>query len=120
MCHAHAVCNSAYLVSGVADTTQLSTSGFASTSHGHTAARLLTRITSRTAWQAPQSDTFKYVQVDLGLVTTVKAVATQGREGPNHWVKTYLLTYSLDGSSWITYKEAGEIKVSMYSYVIHN
>ena len=53
-----------------------------------------------------------WLQIDLGDVTNVSAVATQGSCSGDQWTKSYVITYSKDGVDWKTYEELGTIKVS--------
>ena len=53
-----------------------------------------------------------YLQVDLGAVYQVCAVATQGNPNGNEWTKTFKLKFSFDGSNWRMYQEKGADKVS--------
>lgn len=52
-----------------------------------------------------------YLQVDLGRVYHVCAVATQGNPNENEWTRTFKLKFSLDGSKWSVYQENGADKV---------
>ncbi|XP_078372679.1 uncharacterized protein LOC144656323 isoform X3 [Oculina patagonica] len=67
------------------------------------------------AWCAKTNDKQQYLQIDLGEVTKVCGVASQGRPGfidQGGWfVKTYTLAYSKDGENWTNYKEFGIAKV---------
>jgi coagulation factor V (labile factor) len=45
----------------------------------------------------------EWIQVDLGKVQEIGAVATQGRAHGSYWVRQYYLSYSVDGSKWTTY-----------------
>ena len=45
-----------------------------------------------------------WLQVDLGKLYTVGAVATQGVINGNEWVKAFKLSFSRDGTSWNVYK----------------
>jgi hypothetical protein len=57
----------------------------------------------------------EYLQIDLGRVTTVTMVATQGRPvGFPQWVTSYAIDYSTDGSLWLHYRENGEDKVNKH------
>ena len=42
------------------------------------------------------------IQVDLGSLYYVTAVATQGRPDAAQWVTSYKVTYSLDGVTFYT------------------
>ena len=65
----------------------------------------------RGAWcPKTESNRTDYLQVDMGVVRSVCAVATQaGKEG--QWTASYKLHVSLDGASWDTYKENNAKKV---------
>ncbi|EDO36086.1 predicted protein, partial [Nematostella vectensis] len=52
------------------------------------------------SWCAAPSDVTPYLQVDLGSRHVICAVATQGSPTADHWVQTYKIQASLDGSSW--------------------
>jgi hypothetical protein len=45
----------------------------------------------------------EWIQVDLGKVQDIGAVATQGRAHGSYWVKSYTLTYSRNGNEWFSY-----------------
>ena len=55
-----------------------------------------------------------YLQLDLGGVHFVCAVATQGNSKYkyNDWTKKYKMLLSLDNLSWNAYKENGNTRVS--------
>ena len=58
------------------------------------------------AWVARHRNLNQWLQIDLGPQrTTVKMVATQGRNGISQWVKRYKLLYSSDGGSFRDYKK---------------
>jgi len=51
-----------------------------------------------------------FIQVKLGSGDfTLTGVATQGIYG--YWVKTFTLSYSMDGIDWVEYRENGQVKV---------
>ena len=58
------------------------------------------------------SDKTEYLQVDMGAVYYVCAVATQGSRTGNHWTTSFKLHFSIDGATWKTYKENNAEKVS--------
>ena len=51
-----------------------------------------------------------YIQVDMGAVRTVCAVATQGKKNGS-FIKSYKLSFSTDGTSWTAYQEQSVDKV---------
>lgn len=69
------------------------------------------------SWYALAEDTKPWIQVDLGKVTWLKGVATQGKMF-SLFVKTYKLAYSSDEVKWLIYKEpdamADKVRSSTY------
>ena len=63
------------------------------------------------AWYATPADPEPWLQVDLGKLSLVSAIATQGRRF-TLFVKTYKILYSIDGKSWDAHKENGQVRVS--------
>ena len=53
---------------------------------------------------ASTSNRNDFIQVDMGAVRSVCAVATQGKKNGSH-VKSYKLLVSTDGVTWNTYQE---------------
>ena len=62
-------------------------------------------------WCAAESDLAPYLQVDLGSLHVVCAVATQGNSKAEQWVETYQLQSSTDETTWTDYKEGGQVRV---------
>ncbi|KAL9978620.1 hypothetical protein ACROYT_G016157 [Oculina patagonica] len=63
------------------------------------------------AWCPKHKSTNQWLQVDLGEITAVTKVATQGRYNTEDRVKTYTLSYSVDGTHWTGYKQRATEKV---------
>ena len=59
-------------------------------------------------WSPFKDDFNQWLQVDLGRLTTVTRLATQGRDGSDEWVTKYTLQYSVDGVIYHGYRERGE------------
>ena len=57
------------------------------------------------------TDRTDYLQVDMGEVRFVCAVATQGLRRSPAWTTSYKLHLSADGLNWKTYKETNIEKV---------
>lgn len=55
-------------------------------------------------------DRTDYLQVDMGMVHVICAVATQGK-GTGGYVASYKLSLSTDGANWNAYKEQNQVKV---------
>ena len=56
-------------------------------------------------------DRTDYLQVDVGAMLSVCAVATQGEKINNEWTTNYKLQLSADGVTWNTYEETSTAKV---------
>ena len=63
------------------------------------------------SWIARRNDQNQWIQVDLGRKEVVTAIATQGRSNSNQWVKTFSVSYSLDGKTFESFKINGAVKV---------
>lgn len=67
----------------------------------------------QTSWTALVNDVNQWLQVDFLQNATLSKLATQGRDNTPQWVKSYMLSYSMDGSVFETYKQCGEDKVRL-------
>ena len=54
-----------------------------------------------------------YLQIDLGAMYAICAIATQGSSIKNKWVIRYFLLLSNSGNSWTYYHEDGKPKVNV-------
>ena len=63
------------------------------------------------AWCPKLKSSNQWLQIDLGEITAVTKVATQGRYNSEDRVKTYKLSYSVDGIHWTWYKQRAVDKV---------
>jgi len=68
-------------------------------------------------WISQYADANQYLQIDLGKVTKVTRIATQGRYDAGWWSKTYTLEYSEDGGTFKTYANNGEVDVYANNYI---
>ena len=55
-------------------------------------------------WISQYADVNQWLMVDLGKVTKVTRLATQGRSDAGWWSKSYSLEYSEDGGVFKPYK----------------
>ena len=62
------------------------------------------------------ADRTDYLQVDMGAVHSVCAVATQGQRAGSHWITSYKVHLSTDGVTWNSYKENNVEKVTEIIY----
>ena len=99
------------MVSGALDSSRLAASSSLNDLHDERGSRLLTYSLGAHSLTVQHINLHQYLQIDVALVTTITAVATQGRNNAPQWVRTYLLGYSTSGSTWSTYKENGGVKV---------
>ena len=53
------------------------------------------------------NDDDPYFQIDLGYVDEIRGLATQGHEAKYWFVRTFTLSFSLDGITWFNYTENG-------------
>lgn len=57
------------------------------------------------AWLPNSQDLGQWIQVDLGKITKVTRIATRGRQDAGHWVKSFSLTYSVEGGPFLPYND---------------
>ena len=55
------------------------------------------------AWIPKTQDMGQWIQVDLGNITKITRIATQGRQEAANWVKSYSITFSLEGGPFLSY-----------------
>ena len=58
-----------------------------------------------------ETDRTDYLQVDMGAMLSVCAVATQGEKVYHEWTTSYKLQLSTDGVTWNAYEETNTAKV---------
>ena len=64
-------------------------------------------------WISQYTDAYQFFQIELGSVTKVTRIATQGRDDAGWWTKTYTIDYSVDGG---TFQPYGQVDVYANSY----
>ena len=69
-------------------------------------------------WSAFTNDFNQWLLVDLGSLSMVTRVATQGKNGFDQWVSRYRLQYSIDGDrySYITKSANSSAQVTIISH----
>ena len=83
-------------------------------SHGFKALPSYGRLngTRGDGWCAEKNDKDQWLQVDLGKIIEVCAVATQGDINGNEWVIDFKLAYSKSSDGrWQIYKDANDLEV---------
>ena len=71
----------------------------------------LARLHGASGWCTGSTNHGAHLEVDLGLVTSLCAVATQGIEKDDDWVRDFFVEYSEDGANWVRIQEDGKDKV---------
>jgi hypothetical protein len=61
------------------------------------------RLHLNTAWSAKTDNRKEWLQVDVGMISSITAIATQGRPNADDWVSRYQLQYSSDLAHWNPY-----------------
>ncbi|XP_068677355.1 uncharacterized protein [Montipora foliosa] len=70
------------------------------------------RLNGASAWiPSSTNNNNDYLQIDLGSVYFVCAVATQGNPSADDWTKTYKIETSLDNVNWQMYQENNVVKI---------
>ncbi|XP_078347947.1 lactadherin-like [Oculina patagonica] len=57
------------------------------------------------AWVSRYLDEGQWIQVDLENITKITLVATQGKPKGKQWVKSYSITYSVEGGPFLPYND---------------
>ena len=70
-------------------------------------------------WASQYGDAYQFLQIDLGNVTKVTRIATQGRYDAGWWTTTYTLSYSNDGAAFTAYKN-GEVTLEYSDSRLNN
>ena len=70
------------------------------------------------SWSSKGSLLGQWIQADIGTVTHVTKVATQGRHGWSQWVTSYTLGYSSDGSNFQQYTKVSETCFRFYRVIL--
>ena len=63
-------------------------------------------------------DRTDYLQVDMGAVRSVCAVATQGLRAGANWATSYKVHLSTDGVTWNVYKENNVEKGNKFMFLV--
>ena len=89
---------------------QISASSQYNEDHAANQGRLNFQKTARKSgcWSAETNNVNQWLQVDLGQITKITRVATQGRHGVDQWVTSYQLQYRGDGVNFHAYSEEGQ------------
>ena len=69
------------------------------------------RLNGSSCWAAGKNDKNQWIQVDFEKPVVVTKIATQGRGKYDQWVKSYTVSYSLDGNNFKPYQVDGVDKV---------
>ena len=97
---------------GVASTDTLPGASFSASTERTNLEAFKGRLNAYSGWSPSRNDRpDDYLQIDLQYEFLICAVATQGRSTFDDWATEYKLQLSLDGSTFVTYKENNVDKV---------
>ena len=65
----------------------------------------------RGAWSSRVNDRLQWLEVCFKRPKKIVAIASQGRQDMNQWVTKYRLTFSMDKTHYVYYKQLGVTKV---------
>ena len=65
-----------------------------------------------------RDDPSDYLQIDLGAVFVIRAVATQGNSLGFEWTTEYKISTSTDSTHWTMYQSGGKVKVRTCAVII--
>jgi hypothetical protein len=57
-------------------------------------------LDSAKSWSTKANEVGQWMQIDLGVVSAVHGIVSQGRKEADQWVTTYTVTVSVDAQSW--------------------
>ena len=69
------------------------------------------------AWVARHRNTKQFLQIDLGQISLIKGIATQGRREAHQWVKSYTISYTRRGLRFRMYNAYGRVKVRVFLFL---
>lgn len=95
--------------SGAIPDSQMSASSQWDGNHAAKQGRLFFKSSTKaSSWSAKTNDASQWLQVDLRVYTKVARVASQGRHAVPQWVTKYKLRYSIEGTTFYYFIEAGQ------------
>ena len=85
----------------------------ASTYYNHHLSPWHGRLNHRWSWSVRLRRVGQWFQVNFVELMRIKGVATQGRQDANQWVRSYTVSYSIDGMNFMPYMENRRLKVGI-------
>ena len=78
-------------------------------------------FTNSGCWTAGSRDKEQWIAVEFDTAFEISAIQLQSRESQPQWVKTYEITYSIDGKNWNTYtNDNGATVISKIYIFLHS
>ncbi|KAK3726284.1 hypothetical protein QZH41_012709, partial [Actinostola sp. cb2023] len=90
----------------------ISNSQITASSHRNSEHPYNARLESSSYWCAKEKKQSEYLQIDLGKVQTISAIAIQGRSNWYDWITGFYIYYSQDGQRWTGYSKSGDAQHS--------
>lgn len=84
----------------------------ASSYYNHHLAPWHGRRNHRWSWSVRYRNNKQWLQVNMVEIYRVRGIGTQGRQDANQWVKTYTVSYGMNGVDFTQYKENRRVKVT--------
>ena len=105
---------------GIIPDNQMTASSYTTTSYGsYKAYNGRLHDTRGDGWCSAVPDSNSdWLQIDFAKIIQVCAVATQGDVNGNEWVIDFKLSYSSDGNTWMTYKDANGTDQVTYRHLV--
>ena len=77
----------------------------------------MARLGLKAAWGPTQKESYDFLQIDLGAVSYICSIASQGNGNPTlfEWITKYQVLYSTSNKQWVTYRENGIAKVNSFN-----
>ena len=69
------------------------------------------RLNGIYSWSVRSNRVGQWFQVNFVELMRIKGVATQGRQNANQWVRSYTVSYSVDGMTFRAYRQGRRVKV---------
>ena len=83
----------------------------ASSYYNHYLAPWHGRLNHRWSWSVRHRNNRQWFQVNFQEIYRIRGIGTQGRQDANQWVKSYTLSYGMNGVDFAQYRENGRVKV---------
>ena len=88
----------------------------ASSYYNHYLAPWHGRLNHRWSWSVRHRNSKQWLQVNMMEIYRIRGIGTQGRQDSSQWVKSFTLSYGMNGMDFTQYKDKGRVKVRQTKY----